>query len=93
MQELKKIGLEIIIFISGMAGAFVSLRKEENLSVGKVLFHLTSGGLTANYLTPLIASVININSSAYLFCGFVIGYMGYKGAEMAVTFLKGKFKR
>lgn len=92
MQELKKLAIEITIFISGMAGAFVSLRKEDNLSVWKVLFHLISGGLTANYLTPLIASVININSSAYLFSGFVIGYMGYKGAEMAVTWLKKKFK-
>lgn len=93
MQELKKIGIELIFFISGIAGAFVSLKKETMLTPWKVMFHLISGGLTAMYLTPLISSFINMNASAELFTGFVVGYMGYKGADISVTYLKSKFKK
>jgi hypothetical protein len=93
MQDFKKIFTELTIFFAGIAGAFVSLKKEENLTIWKVLFHLLSGGLSANYLTPLLSSFITINSNSILFCGFVIGYMGYKGADASVNFLKKHFKK
>lgn len=93
MQEIKKLGIEIVFFVAGVAGAFVSLKKETMLTPWKVMFHLISGGLTAMYLTPLISSFVKMNASAELFTGFVVGYMGYKGADVAVTFLRSKFKK
>jgi len=94
MNELKKLGVELAFFIAGVAGAFVSLHNAEGqTNIKKTLFHISSGGLTAMYLTPFFASYVRLNTSATLFASFVIGYLGYKVIDLTAKWLIRKFKK
>ena len=92
MNELKKLGIEIVYLIAGVAGAFVSIQKtDDTISVWVAIRHILSGGLTAMYLTPVINDVMRLNSSGLLFSAFVTGFMGYKAVDLAVKYLRKKF--
>lgn len=94
MNELKKLGVELTFFIAGVAGAFVSLHNTDGKqSFKKTLFHISSGGLTAMYLTPFLTSYIRLNASATLFTSFVVGYIGYKAIDLTAKWLFKKFKK
>jgi len=93
MNELKKLGIEITWLLAGFAGAFVSMRKnDEKMTIPQLGRHIVSGGLTAMYLTPVINDMIRLNSSGLLFSAFVTGFMGYKAVDMTWDYIKRKFK-
>jgi hypothetical protein len=92
MQDVKRIAGELLLWLGGFAGAFVSLRKEDSLSTWKVFFHLISGGLISVYLTPLLSSMISLNYNAVLFTSFIVGYVGYKGVDTIVSYIRKKIK-
>lgn len=94
MNELKKLGVELTFFIAGVAGAFVSLHDPNKpKNIWKVLFHVSSGGLSSMYITPFVSSTIGMNSSATLFSSFIIGYMGYKAADMGISVISKRIKK
>lgn len=89
MNDLKKLSLEILVYlIGGFAGAVVSLNNERNKSIWKTFFHMISGSLTAGGLTPLIAEFTGFTNTKLLFCtSFIIGYVGYHVLDEVVKWL------
>ena len=93
VEQLKKLGIEIVFFIAGVGGAIVSMRQSKGLRWQDWLLNMLIGGIVATYLTPVVSGVVKFNASAVLFVAFVTGFMGYKSAEWAVEWLKKKLNK
>jgi hypothetical protein len=78
---MNKYGLDIALLVSGFAGAILFLKKVGEKSIASGFISLLSGSLCANYLTPFISDLLQINGDSRYGVGFVLGYIGLKGVE------------
>jgi len=93
LDALKHIGIEPAIFISGMSGAISLLTKNSKMTKYEKFLTLLSGGLSANYLAPLVAKLLNVDPSYQFGFAFIIGYTGLKGVELIITGIYHKYKK
>lgn len=93
IKLLKLIGFEVSLFIAGLFGAFVNLSRIEGLGKWERFTYLCSGAFTAVYITPLFASVLQIEFSIQTMAGmgFVIGYMGFTSIIYFIDYIKQRF--
>ena len=83
MSDLKKFGIEVGFFIAGLVGALVSLRKlPRKLPWVKRTLHVTSGCVTAGYMTPIVAEFLRPGSSIAFSIAFFIGYVGLQVVDL-----------
>jgi len=54
-EIIRYIGIEVPVFIAGSSGAIVFLTKTSKMTKTQQFLTVLSGGLSANYLTPLVA--------------------------------------
>lgn len=87
---LKLMGFEVFLMIAGFMGALVNVSRDKNLTVVEKGLTVVSGGLIANYLTPLILDWIKAGDSARYGLAFIMGYMGLKSVEFAIDWLHKK---
>lgn len=87
---LREYGIDVVFFIAGMAGGISSLSKDDSKSYWLKFTTVLSGGLVANYLTPLFMEYFNINNNVTLGIGFMIGYSGLKTVEIMINKFKSK---
>jgi dihydroorotate dehydrogenase len=80
-DSFTKIGIDIVLFVAGLAGAIVSLTKNNKMNTFERFIVVFSGGLSANYLTPLTAEWFNLSEKTLYGLAFLIGYGGLKTVE------------
>ena len=85
MKEVKDflmtIGIDIAILIAGLVGALVMISKKSAFNIKTTIFGVITGMLSANYLTELVVSLLNLQSSTKYGIAFILGYLGLKGVE------------
>jgi hypothetical protein len=89
-QWFKLMGFEIFLMIAGFMGALVNVSRDKNLTIVEKALTVVSGGLIANYITPLILDWIKAGESARYGMAFIMGYMGLKSVEFAIDWLHRK---
>lgn len=89
-QFLKDCGIDVGLLISGLFGAILLLSKEKNTkSWSQTLFGLIGGAASANYLTPLLIKIMNLEKFDFQYgIAFLLGFLGLKGIEFVGSFLK-----
>lgn len=90
---LKYIGIESQTFIAGMSGAVVFLTKSKNMTRTQQFLTVLSGGLSANYLTPVVANWFNLNPSVLYGIAFLLGYSGMKSVELLISVFYKKINK
>ncbi|EKB02669.1 hypothetical protein HMPREF9711_03131 [Myroides odoratimimus CCUG 3837] len=91
MKFLQSIGIELVLLLAGIAGGFVSLTsKPKNMTRMQQIGTVISGGLTANYLTPLVAEWWGSSGQALYGLAFALGYSGMKSLELVFKILNTK---
>lgn len=93
IKLLKLIGFEVSLFIAGLFGAFVNLSRIAGLSKWERFTYLCSGAFTAVYITPLFASVLQLEFSIQTMAGmgFIVGYMGFTSIIYFIDYIKQRF--
>jgi hypothetical protein len=93
LKFLKMVGFEISLFIAGLFGAFVNLSRIAGLGKWERFTYLCSGAFTAVYITPLFASVLQIEFTIQTMAGmgFVVGYMGFTSIIYFIDYIKQRF--
>jgi hypothetical protein len=81
-EILKQMGFEAPVFIAGFSGAFVFVTKVKNATKAQQFIMLVSGGLSANYLTPLVGGWLHLDSSVLYGIAFLLGFSGMKSVEL-----------
>ncbi|HLV52170.1 MAG TPA: hypothetical protein VKY44_09475 [Flavobacterium sp.] len=80
---LNELGIEAILFIAGLAGGVTSLStKPKNMTRSQQFLSVLAGGFTANYLTPLTGSWLNLSDNTLYGVAFLLGYSGLKAVEL-----------
>jgi hypothetical protein len=87
-EALKIIGIEAPVFMAGSSGAIVFLTKNNKMTKMQRFLTVLSGGLSANYVTPLAAYWLNLDNSVLYGVAFLLGYSGMKGVELLIMELK-----
>ena len=90
LKWLKVIGFEIGMFIAGLFGAFVNTNTMKSLKPYERAGLIISGGLIANYITPIFVSIMDFNESTQFGMAFVIGYMGMTSIAYIVDYVRKK---
>ena len=90
VDSLKYIGIEAQVFMAGASGGIVFLTKNEKMTKTQQFFTVLSGGLSANYLTPLAGDWFHLDSKLMYGIAFLLGYSGMKSVELLITAFYGK---
>lgn len=90
---LKYIGIEAPVFIAGSSGAIVFLQKNRNMTKTQQFLTVLSGGLSANYLTPLVGDWLNLDQKVLYGVAFLLGYSGMKSVELIINLIYGRVKK
>jgi hypothetical protein len=80
---MKDIGITISFLISGLFGAILMASKNSQTSVKSTILSIFGGMAAANYLTPIMVELLNLNE-AKLQNGlaFIVGFLGLKLVEI-----------
>ena len=89
---LHQIGFELYAFFGGIAGAFVS-QKGKQKTFYERFTAILSGGLIANYMTPLFLDVINLGERGGYGMAFILGFMGMSAVELVINYLHKRFDK
>jgi len=89
---LKLVGFEVGMFIAGLFGAFVNTNTMKGLKPYERAGLIISGGLVANYITPVLVNIMDFNESTQFGMAFVIGYMGMTSIAYIVDYIKKKLQ-
>jgi len=81
LQFFKEIGIDLVLIVAGIFGGFVFVNKTDKLSTKQKIGTVISGGLTANYVTPLVADWMNLSENSLYGIAFFLGYGGLKLVE------------
>jgi hypothetical protein len=86
MKEfLTEVGINAGLITSGLFGSLLNIKKDSSRRLSTVLLSIGTGVGSANYLTPIVVDVININSRNFEFgVAFILGYLGLTGIEFAI---------
>lgn len=90
---LKSVGIESPVFIAGASGSIAFLTKNNKMSVLQKFLTVLSGGLSANYLTPLVGNWLGLDDKILFGVAFLLGYSGMKSVEVLITEFFNKIKK
>lgn len=81
-QLLSEIGINFSLTLAGIAGSVVMLWKQrKTMNLMEQAVTIFSGTVSANYLTPLVVSYLNMKPGAEYGVAFIIGFGGLKTVE------------
>lgn len=92
IDALKYIGIEAPVFMAGSSGAIVFLQKKGNMTKMQQFLTVLSGGLSANYLTPLAGDWFHLDHKVLYGVAFLLGYSGMKSVELIIVGFHSKLK-
>ena len=78
---LKELGIDVPLIMAGFSGGFATLLKNKTLKWSEKAVVLGSGGMSANYVTPLFAELLNVSEGTFLGLAFFVGFGGLKFVE------------
>jgi hypothetical protein len=83
MREfLMDLGFNIGLALSGLLGSIVTIwRSKKKMNVKEQALSLIAGTLSANYLTPLVISFMDLKDNTQFGVAFVVGFGGLKAVE------------
>jgi len=83
MKEfLMDLGFNIGLALSGLLGSLVTIwRSKKKMNVKEQALSLIAGTLSANYLTPLVISFMDLKDNTQFSVAFVVGFGGLKAVE------------
>jgi hypothetical protein len=83
MREfLMDLGFNIGLAMSGLLGSLVTIwRSKKKMNVKEQALSLIAGTLSANYLTPLVISFMDLKDNTQFGVAFVVGFGGLKAVE------------
>ena len=79
---LESIGIKTVLFIAGVGGGLANLMKASNLTYYQKFITVLVGGFSANYLTPIVGSIMNLNDDTLYGIAFLVGFGGLKSIEI-----------
>lgn len=86
-QALKSCGLDLGLLLSGLFGAILLLSRDGIKSISRSVFGLIGGAASANYLTPVVISVTNLDALNFNYgIAFLLGFLGLRGIEFICNF-------
>lgn len=81
-DTLKAYGIDVGLLISGLFGAILLTSKGSAMNITRTLSSLIGGAASANYITPIVVNVANLNDTHYHYgIAFLLGFLGLKGIE------------
>jgi hypothetical protein len=86
MKELlTEVGINAGLITSGLFGSLLNIKKDASRRLSTVLLSIGTGVGSANYLTPIVVDIINIDNRNFEFgVAFILGYLGLTGIEFAI---------
>ena len=82
-ELLKDIGINIGLIVAGFFGSLLMIGKSATENLKSTLTSMVAGVASANYLTPLVIEMANIEKQTYtLSIAFILGFLGLKGVEL-----------
>ena len=91
MEQLKAIGIDIGLLISGLFGAILLMSKNAAVDMRATILSITGGAASANYMTPILLDLFKLDTpNANYGIAFLLGFLGLKGIEMVTEKLFGK---
>jgi len=83
MEYLQKMGIQIGFLFSGLFGAILMATKSEKTDVKSVILSLIGGMSAANFLTPVLVDILNIQNVKHQNgIAFIAGFLGLKLVEI-----------
>ena len=92
-KELEHFGIHIALIVAGVFGSIVSISHKTNLTKMQRFLAMMSGGIIANYVTPVIFEYININENTKYGFACMLGFSGYEGMKWLIDTLKKKYTK
>jgi hypothetical protein len=87
---LKELGIDVPLIMAGFSGGLATLLKNKTLKWSEKALVLGSGGVSANYVTPLLAEFLNVSQNTFLGLAFFVGFGGLKFVEAIFEFIHEK---
>ena len=81
LEYLKEIGIDVPLIMAGFSGGFATLLRNKSLKWSEKAVVLGSGGMSANYITPLLADFLKVSENTFLGLAFFVGFGGLKFVE------------
>ena len=76
------LGFNIGLALSGLLGSLVTIwRSKKKMNVKEQALSMIAGTLSANYLTPLVVSFMDLKDNTQFGVAFVVGFGGLKAVE------------
>lgn len=80
--DLKDYGIDVGLLVSGLFGAILLTSKGSAMNLTRTISSLLGGAASANYLTPVVVTIANLDNSHYHYgIAFLLGFLGLKGIE------------
>ena len=80
--DLKQYGIDVGLLISGLFGAILLTSKGSAMNLTRTVSSLVGGAASANYLTPMVVNITNLDNTHYHYSiAFILGFLGLKGIE------------
>ena len=92
-EILDELQLKAVLLVAGFAGSLVSMENSEKMTIKQGILRAISGTLTANYLTPVFMTILNLNGEIHNAIAFLIGFLGMKAIDFAWSFYKKSVKK
>lgn len=85
MSRLEEFGINVSLSIAGFFGSLLVVGKNGIHDFKTMFLSMLGGVASANYLTPVVCDLLNVQKSNYQFSiAFLLGFMGLKGIEKIV---------
>ena len=69
--------------VAGFFGSIVGVSRQSHQNFGALVISVLSGTASATYLTPIIATLLNIKDPKYMLgLSFLMGTLGLRGVEI-----------
>jgi hypothetical protein len=81
LEYLKELGIDVPLIMAGFSGGFATLLRNKSLKWSEKAVVLGSGGMSANYITPLLADFLKVSENTFLGLAFFVGFGGLKFVE------------
>ena len=79
---LEEIGINISISVAGLFGSLIMVGKQAVSNIKTTFFSIISGVASANYITPIVINMTNIDEKYQMSIAFILGFLGLKGVEI-----------